>query len=96
MKRSNTIGIKDLIKQAVETNRLNDGLDKVKVLKLWRNVAGEYTANATTDIYIADSKLFVKVNSSIIRSEILLIRSELRNRINKEIGRDFIREIVVR
>ncbi len=96
MRRSNTESISDLIKKAIDENNLNDGLDKVRVKTIWKDVTGTYISNATTEINVYSSKLFVKISSSIIRSELMLIRSELVKRINKELGRDFITEIVVR
>ncbi|PLX06191.1 MAG: DUF721 domain-containing protein [Marinilabiliales bacterium] len=96
MKRTGAISIKDLVQQAIDENKLNDGLDKVRVKSLWKEVCGTYVANATTDIQINSSRLFVSVNSSIIRSELLLIRSELVKRLNKNLGREFIKEIIIR
>lgn len=96
MERVGAKSIKELIEQSIEKNNLNDGIDKVRVKKIWAQLTGEYIANSTSNIYVYDSKLFVSVNSSIIRNEILLIKSELKKRINKEIGRDFIKEIIVR
>ncbi|MDD2636789.1 MAG: DUF721 domain-containing protein [Bacteroidales bacterium] len=96
MRRSNTESISDLIKKAIADNNLNDGLDKVRIKTIWKDVTGTHIANATTEINVYSSKLFVKISSSIIRSELMLIRSELVKRINKELGREFITEIVVR
>ncbi len=96
MKRTGAINIKDLIQQAFDEQKLNDGLDVVKVKSLWKDVTGTYVANATTDIDVHASKLYVSINSSIIRSELMLIRSELVRRINQNIGRHFINEIIIR
>ena len=96
MKRTWERSIRDLIQQSFNENKLNDGLDKVRVKSIWKEVCGTYIANATTDIYIDSSKLFVSVNSSIIRSELSLIRSELVKRINTNLGRKFINEIILR
>ncbi len=96
MKRQGAINIKELLKQAIDQNRLKDGLDEVKVKSIWKEITGTYISNATTDIYIHTSKLFVSVNSSIIRSELMLIKGELIKRINNNIGRQFINEIVIR
>lgn len=96
MRRSETIKLSDLIKQTISNNNLGDGIDKVRVKTIWKEVTGVYISNATTEISVSKSTLFVSINSSIIRSEIMLIRSELIKRINKELGRRFITEIVVR
>ena len=96
MRRSNTEPLSDLIKKAIKDNNLSDGIDKVRVKTIWKDVTGTYISNATTEIYVYSSKLFIKVSSSIIRSEIMLIRTELVKRINNELGREFITEIVIR
>ncbi len=96
MKRIGSQSIKNLVRQAILENNLKDGLDKVRVKAIWKDICGHYISNATTNIYVDNSKLFVSVNSSIIRNELLLIKSELIKRINKEIGRTFINEIIIR
>lgn len=96
MRRSETIKISELIKQSISVNKLGDGIDKVRVKTIWKDLTGDFVTNATTDIYFDKGKLYVSINSSIIRSEIMLIRSELVKRINKELGRSFINEIIVR
>jgi hypothetical protein len=96
MRRSETLKLGELIKQSITANKLDDGLDKVRVKEIWFEVAGSYAVKATTDVYAENGKLYVSLNSSIIRSEIMLIRSELVKRINQQLGRRFINEIVVR
>jgi hypothetical protein len=96
MKRTGAINIKDLIQQAITENKLSDGIDEVRVKSIWKEVTGTYVTNATTEITIHESKLYVSINSSIIRSELLLIRKELVKRINQKIGRRFINEIIIR
>ncbi len=96
MRRSETIKLSDLIKQTISDNKLEDGIDKVRVKTIWKEVAGVHISNATTDISVNKSSLFISINSSIIRSEVMLIRSELIRRINRELGRRFITEIIVR
>lgn len=96
MRRSETVKLSELIKASIAENKLEDGLDKVRVKELWFEVAGSYAVKATKDVYVENQKLYVSLSSSIIRSEIMLIRSELVKRINQQIGRNFITEIIVR
>lgn len=96
MRRSETVKLSELIKQSISANKLGDGIDKVRVKEIWKDLTGEFVTNATTDIYYDKGKLYVSINSSIIRSELLIIRSELVKRINSKLGRNFINEIIVR
>ena len=96
MRRSETVKLSELIKKSIQANKLDDGIDKVRIKSLWREIAGYHISKATTELNISKSVLYVSLNSSILRSELMMIRSELVKRINKELGRKFISEIVVR
>ena len=96
MRRHETIKLGELIKQSISSNKLDDGLDKVRAKALWSQIAGDHISKATTEISINKSTLYVSISSSIIRSEIMLIKSELVKRINKELGRRFITDLIVR
>ncbi len=75
---------------------LADGYYKQKIKSSWKDVAGEFVANATEDININGRKMYVKLNSAIIRSEIMMIRSQLTYKLNQAVGHDTIDEIIVR
>lgn len=97
MRKSEILSISDLVKQCIKQNsKLENGIDNIRIKSIWTDVAGIHISKATKDIYVSNKILFVAITSSILRSEILLIRSELVKRINKEIGRDFISEINLR
>ncbi len=96
MKRTGIIQIDELITEIIDKNKLNDGLDKVRVKEIWSNVVGVYIARCTTEINIYGNKLVVSVNSSIVRNELQIIKSEIVKRINKDLHREFINEIILR
>ncbi|HOZ30531.1 MAG TPA: DUF721 domain-containing protein, partial [Bacteroidales bacterium] len=90
MRRSETEKLSEILKKAIQDNKLSDGIDKVRFKSLWLEFAGYHISKATTELYVSKSVLYVSLNSSILRSELLLIRSELVKKINKELGRKFI------
>lgn len=96
MLRSNTESLSEILKKFIRKNRLEDGIDSSRISKIWEDVTGKYIAVATSNIEIKNRKLFVNINSSLLRNEILLIKSELIKRINEKIGRKFIDDIIVR
>ena len=72
------------------------GYRKHRIKSQWREISGEYVANATEDISFDGRKMLVKVKSSIIRSEMLQIRRQLVYRINQTAGANIIDELIVR
>ena len=69
---------------------------KHKIKSQWSEISGEYVANATESISFEGRKMFVKVKSAIIRSEMLQIRRQLIFRINQSVGTNIIDELIVR
>jgi predicted nucleic acid-binding Zn ribbon protein len=96
MRRTGEIAISDLLKDFINKNRLNNGIDKSRIPEIWNSVCGKYIAESTKSVKVENSKLFVKIQSSILRNEVILIKSELVRRINHELGKQFINDIIVR
>ena len=53
-------------------------------------------ARVTKNIYIKDRTLFVQLGSSVVRSELMMIRDEIMKRLNERAGKDVIDKIVLR
>lgn len=96
MDRSEAKPLSEILQEFVQTNRLGYDIKKSRVPEVWKEVAGEYISNSTVQIYVSNNKLFVKIKSSLLRNEILLVKSELINRINEKLGKGFIEDIIVR
>ncbi len=96
MKRTGEIPISQLLKVFINKNRLNDGIDKSRIPEIWNHVCGKYIADSTKSVRVENKKLFVKIQSSILRNEVILIKSELIRRINHELDKHFIDDIIVR
>ncbi len=97
MKRQGEKPIGSLLAQVLATNpSLREGYCKQKIKSSWGEISGEYVANATEEIKFEGRKMIVKLKSSIIRSEIMMIRSQLAYRINQFVGVNCIDEIIVR
>ena len=96
MRRSKTEKIDQLIQQVLKENNLDGKLKEYKLVASWEKVIGKTVANATTDIYIRNRKLFVKVRSSVIRNELLMIKDGLINALNREVEANIIDDLIVR
>ncbi|MBI9058359.1 DUF721 domain-containing protein [Labilibaculum sp. DW002] len=96
MRRSKTEKIDQLIQQVLKENNLDGKLKEYELVTSWEKVIGKTVANATTDIYIRNRKLFVKVRSSVIRNELLMIKDGLIKALNREVQANIIDDIIVR
>lgn len=95
MRRTNTAPLSEILRDFITKNKLEDGIDNVKINNIWEDVTGKYIANSTKNMYVHRNKLFVNIQSPILRNEIMIIKSELVKRINNKIGRKYIDEIII-
>ncbi|RXQ96150.1 DUF721 domain-containing protein [Ancylomarina salipaludis] len=96
MRRSKTQKIEELVKIVLKEQGLDVKLKELELIKAWEVVIGKNVANATTNLYVKNRKLYVQLRSSIIRNELMLIKTGLIRALNKEVDEQVIDDIVVR
>jgi hypothetical protein len=95
MRRNNTRSISEVISEYVEAYKLKGKLSEITLIKSWPEVVGDKIAAKTLELKIQHRKLFVKIHSSILRQELMMIRSELVKRLNDKAGESVIDEMVL-
>jgi len=96
MRKSKTIKVDQLINQILKEQKLDVKLKEVQLINSWEKVIGKTVARATTGIFIKNQVLYVQIRSSVIRNEIMLVREGLTNALNREVGAQVIKGIVLR
>lgn len=94
MRRNNTEKLEDVLGQILKQNHLDEKLYETRVINSWAVVLGENIMRYTTNIYFNNKKLYVTLSSSVLRHELFLTRTEIRNSLNKYVGADVLKEIV--
>ncbi len=85
----------ELIQAFYEQHRGPEYLDEVKVVESWPKVVGPFIALHTIDLSIKDSRLFVRVDSDALRSELNFSKSLLLKNLNEQVGKEIVKEIVL-
>jgi len=93
--RGNDITIKEAIEKMLEVYKLRRKFDETALIAAWPQLMGNAIANRTKQLYIRDKKLFVKVESSVIQHELLLMRSQIIGRMNEHVGQVVVEELVI-
>ncbi len=96
MRKNNTQKIEDVVNEYLKALNIDGKLKEVRLIRSWDEVVGKTIARSTHEIYIKDRKLFVKLNSSIIRNELFMLRDGLKKALNDRAGEIIIDEIVLR
>ncbi|SEN17404.1 Protein of unknown function [bacterium A37T11] len=95
MRRGNDMTIKDAIDQMLEVYKLRRKFDETSLLSFWPEMMGQAIANRTKQLFIRDRKLYIRVESSVIKHELLLIRSQIIRKMNERVGKVVIEEVVI-
>jgi len=93
--KSNETTIKEVLDAFVEIHGLKEKLQETRLKQMWETIAGITVARYTTKLYVKKKKLYLEVSTPVIKQEISYSKSVFIELINKEIGKDFIREIVI-
>jgi predicted nucleic acid-binding Zn ribbon protein len=96
MRRSKTIPLSEAIKDYISEMNLGGKLSEVGIINSWEEIVGKAISSRTTRIYIKDHILYVHLNSSVVRNELLMLRDVLKEKLNEKAGSEVLKEIVLR
>lgn len=88
--------IQDVLKEFVNTNNLQSGLDRVNVREAWVNLMGNGVNNYTSAIELKHETLYVQLKSSVLREELSYGNEKIIKMLNESIGKNVIKKLVLR
>ena len=71
-------------------------MSELDLIKSWEAVVGKTVARYTGNISIQNSTLFVETTSPIVRNELLMMKEEIRERLNEVVGEEIVKTIIFR
>jgi hypothetical protein len=90
----NTVG--DVLKQIIQANKLQPGMDQIDVKEAWQNLMGNGVNSYTKNVALRGSTLYVELSSSVLREELSHGKSKIIAMINEELQREVIKDVVLR
>jgi hypothetical protein len=96
MRRSKTITLAEAVNDYIREMNLGGKLSEVSVINSWSEIVGKAISSRTTKIEIKDHILYVYLNSSVVRNELLMLREALKDKLNQKAGSEVIKDIVLR
>ncbi|HLT53287.1 MAG TPA: DUF721 domain-containing protein [Flavobacteriaceae bacterium] len=85
-----------MLKDFVEVNNLEKGLDKVNVRDAWVKLMGAGIANYTSKIQLKEDTLYVDLTSSVLREELSYGKEKIITMLNEELGKELIKKIILK
>ena len=93
---SNQSTVGDVLKQIIQVNKLQPGMDQIDVKEAWQNLMGNGVNSYTKNVALRGSTLYVELSSSVLREELSHGKSKIISMINEELQREVIKEVVFR
>lgn len=96
MKRVNTQAIGNVLDDFFEQNpALADKLAETRLMDSWNTVLSSSISRFTDNLYIRKRVLYVKLTSSVLKSELMLCREQMIDKLNSHAGRNVIDNIIL-
>lgn len=95
MRKNDDLTIKQAVDKMLEVYRLRQKYDETSVITAWPEIIGKAIANRTEKIYIRDKKLYVYVESAVIKNELAIMRRQIIGRVNEYVGHVMVEEFVI-
>ena len=93
---SNQSTVGDVLKQIIQVNKLQPGMDQIDVKEAWQNLMGNGVNSYTKNVVLRGNTLYVELTSSVLREELSHGKSKIITMINEELQREVIKEVVLR
>lgn len=73
--------------------QLDERMRQKQVEQKWSEIVGDLIARHTSSVKLAESTLFVRVNSAPLKAELSYHRTVIRDKVNAFLGKDTIKEV---
>ena len=93
---SNESAISDILKEIIEKNKLQPGIDDVLVKEAWKSLMGNGVNSYTRNIILKNETLYVELTSAVLREELTYGKDKIIKLINEELRRDVVKKVVLR
>jgi hypothetical protein len=96
MNRVNTQSIGTVLDDFFSQNPgLADKLAEMRLINSWKTALGPSVSRYTDSLFIKKRTLYVRLTSSILKSELMMCREQLTEKLNDKAGRKVIDSIIL-
>ena len=93
---NNESSIGEVLKEIIQVNKLQPGIDQISVKEAWVSLMGNGVNSYTKNVVLKGSTLYVELTSAVLREELSYGKDKIIKMINEELRRDIITAVVLR
>jgi hypothetical protein len=80
----------------INQHKIKKNYYEISIRKAWRELMGEMVDDYTTNIKISRDKLILELSSAPLKNEISFQKEKLIKLLNEKLGKELIKEVVIR
>lgn len=93
-RKQNDIKLGDALTELMDTYKLTAKLNEIKLVESWPKVLGKVIGNHTEKIWIKNNQLFVKLDSAVLKNELMYSKSKIVVSLNEFVGTEVVNDLV--
>lgn len=95
MEKGNLRSLSDILGEFSEQKKIKIPLQEARIVNLWKPLMGELINRYTEKIFVKNQVLFIQVQPSALKNELLYLQDQIIEKINKEVGEEAIKKMVL-
>ena len=88
--------LKQALGEFIKTNKLQKGIDQIRVIEVWKESMGPGVSKYTTAVQLNGDTLYISLSSSVLREELSLGRTKIIDLLNEALGKEIIHRLILR
>jgi hypothetical protein len=96
MRGNNTNNVGDIIRKLMKNPKLAEKMDGLDALDVWKELIGDNLQKFVVGAKMYKGNLYVQLSSSVLRNELSYKKSELKEQINQKLGKEIVKEIILK
>ena len=86
----------DAMKKFLEGSRIKGGIQALQIEDVWEEIMGKTVARYTDKLQIFGNKLFITTTVAPLKNELIYQREKIRQRVNEKLGKDVVKEVIIK
>ena len=95
-RRNDHMNLGDALQEFIKENHLEKGMDRVNASNAWHSLMGNGITTYTSKVELKGTILYVSLTSSVLREELSYGKEKIINMMNEELGKELIKQLVLR
>lgn len=95
LKRSNEQTLKEAIALMLKTYHLQEKFSETGITENWEKLVGSTIAKRTSEVFIKNHKLYIRLTSAALRNDLLMAKSSIIELVNERAGMELIEDVIL-